>query len=304
MTEHHTTSEEDAQVEERAFQTEVQQVLQILVHSLYTDKDVFLRELVSNASDALDKIRFRSLTDQGIVDPRRRARDRHQRRQERQEADHPRHRHRHEPRRGEPQHRHHRPLRVAGSFLERLSAEQDEEQRLKLIGQFGVGFYSVFMIAERVVLTTRSADPDAEAVVWESTGDGSYTVATTRDKTDRGTEIQIFVRSDCEEYLNAHRLEGRGAPPLRLRGLPDQGGGQAVERGLGPVGAPPATRSRRSSTRSSTSTSPATTRSRWVLGARGPWMCRSSSTPSSTCRGSRRWSCCSRPIPRCASTCT
>ncbi len=206
MTEHHTTSEEDAQVEERAFQTEVQQVLQILVHSLYTDKDVFLRELVSNASDALDKIRFRSLTDQGIVDPDAELEidisvDKSANKltirdtgigMSRDEVN-----------------RNIGTIAHSGSreFLERVSAEQDEEQRLKLIGQFGVGFYSVFMIAERVVLTTRSADPDAEAVVWESTGDGSYTVATTRDKTSRGTEIQIFVRSDCEEYLDAHRLE-------------------------------------------------------------------------------------------------
>ena len=206
MTEHHTTSEEDAQVEERAFQTEVQQVLQILVHSLYTDKDVFLRELVSNASDALDKIRFRSLTDQGIVDPDAELEidisvDKSANKltirdtgigMSRDEVN-----------------RNIGTIAHSGSreFLERLSAEQDEEQRLKLIGQFGVGFYSVFMIAERVVLTTRSADSDAEAVVWESTGDGSYTVATTRDKTRRGTKIEVFVRSDCEEYLDAHRLE-------------------------------------------------------------------------------------------------
>ena len=206
MTEHHTTSEEEAQVEERAFQTEVQQVLQILVHSLYTDKDVFLRELVSNASDALDKIRFRSLTDQGVVDPDAELEidisvDKSASKltirdtgigMTRDEVN-----------------RNIGTIAHSGSreFLERLSAEQDEEQRLKLIGQFGVGFYSVFMVAERVVLTTRSADPEAEAVVWESTGDGSYTVATTRDKTGRGTEIEVFVRSDCEEYLDAHRLE-------------------------------------------------------------------------------------------------
>ena len=206
MTEHHTTGEQEAQVEERAFQTEVQQVLQILVHSLYTDKDVFLRELVSNASDALDKIRFRSLTDQGIVDPDAELEidisvDNTARKltirdtgigMSRDEVN-----------------RNIGTIAHSGSreFLERLSAEQDEEQRLKLIGQFGVGFYSVFMIAERVVLTTRSADPEAEAVIWESTGDGSYTVATTRDKTGRGTEIQVFVRSDCDEYLDAHRLE-------------------------------------------------------------------------------------------------
>ena len=205
-TEHHTTSEEEAQVEERAFQTEVQQVLQILVHSLYTDKDVFLRELVSNASDALDKIRFRSLTDQGVVDPDAELEidisvDKGARKLTIRDTGIGMSRDEVNSNIGTIAH--------SGSreFLERLSSEQDEEQRLKLIGQFGVGFYSVFMVAERVVLTTRSADAGAEAVVWESTGDGSYTVATTRDKTDRGTEIQVFVRSDCEEYLDAHRLE-------------------------------------------------------------------------------------------------
>ena len=205
-TEHHTTAEEEAQVEERAFQTEVQQVLQILVHSLYTDKDVFLRELVSNASDALDKIRFRSLTDRGIVDPDAELEidisvDKTASKLTIRDTGIGMSRDEVNTNIGTIAH--------SGSreFLERLSAEQDEEQRLKLIGQFGVGFYSVFMIAERVVLITRSADPEAEAVVWESTGDGSYTIATSRDKTDRGTEIQVFVRSDCEEYLDAHRLE-------------------------------------------------------------------------------------------------
>ncbi|MBQ39887.1 MAG: molecular chaperone HtpG [Candidatus Latescibacteria bacterium] len=204
--EHHTATADEAQVEERAFQTEVQQVLQILIHSLYTDKDVFLRELVSNASDALDKIRFRSLTDKEIVDPdaeltvdinvdataktltitdtgigmtRDEVNDNI----------------------GTIAH--------SGSkkFLQQLSEEPDEENKLKLIGQFGVGFYAVFIVAERVVVTTRAADQDSEAVVWESTGDGTYTISTTKDRTERGTEIKVFVRSDCEEYLDAHRLE-------------------------------------------------------------------------------------------------
>ena len=201
-----TASTQDANVEERPFETEVQQVLRILIHSLYTDKDVFLRELISNASDALDKIRFRSLTDRTIVDA---------------EAE----------------------LEVeltvdsgaktltirdtgigmtrdevaanlgtiarsgSAEFIRELGESEDEKEKLQLIGQFGVGFYSVFMIAERVVVTTRSADPEAEAVIWESTGSGSYTIATAGDKKDRGTEIKVYVRGDCEEYLDAHRLE-------------------------------------------------------------------------------------------------
>ena len=152
-------------VEEKAFQTEVQQLLQLLIHSLYTHSDVFLRELISNASDALDKVRFRSLTDRNITDP---------------DA----------------------PLEIdlqintsaktltirdtgigmtrdevnqnigtiahsgSADLIKKLSTakDQDEKAKLQLIGQFGVGFYSVFMVADRVVLTTRSADPEAEAV--------------------------------------------------------------------------------------------------------------------------------------------
>ena len=206
MSENSTVSAQDANVEERPFETEVQQVLRILIHSLYTDKDVFLRELISNASDALDKIRFRSLTDRTVVDA---------------DAE----------------------LEIelsvdtgaktltirdtgigmirdevaanlgtiarsgSAEFIRELGESDDDKDKLQLIGQFGVGFYSVFMVAERVVVTTRSADPEAEAVIWESTGSGSYTIATTGDKKDRGTEIKVYVRGDCEEYLDAHRLE-------------------------------------------------------------------------------------------------
>ncbi|NKB66571.1 MAG: molecular chaperone HtpG [Candidatus Latescibacteria bacterium] len=205
MTSENPTQENEAHVEERVFETEVQQLLQILIHSLYTQPEIFVRELVSNASDALDKVHFRSLTDRDIVDP---------------EA----------------------PLEIdisvdasaktltirdtgigmtrdevtrnigtiarsgSAEFVAQLKEKQADEEKLDLIGQFGVGFYSVFMVAERVVLTTRSAEPDAQAVLWESTGAGSYTIADS-DRSERGTEIKIYVRSDCEEYLDAHRLE-------------------------------------------------------------------------------------------------
>lgn len=204
--EHNSVTAAEAQVEERTFQTEVQQVLQILIHSLYTDKDVFLRELVSNASDALDKIRFRSLTDKNVVDPDAELEveltvDATAKTLTIRDSGIGMTRDEVNDNIGTIAH--------SGSkqFLQQLSEETDEDNKLKLIGHFGVGFYSVFIIAERVVVTTRSADKDAEAVVWESTGDGTYTIATTKDKADRGTEIKIYVRSDCEEYLDAHRLE-------------------------------------------------------------------------------------------------
>ena len=196
---------EDPQVEKRAFQTEVQQLLHLLVHSLYTQKEIFLRELISNASDALDKIHHRSLTDRNILDPDAELdieievsssnktltiRDRGIG-MTRDEV---------ESNIGT--------IARSGSaeFAKQLADADDEEEKLKLIGQFGVGFYSVFMVADRVVITTRAADPDAEAVLWESTGDGTYTLANA-DKADRGTEIKIYIRSDCEEFLDAHRLE-------------------------------------------------------------------------------------------------
>jgi len=201
-----TVTSEEAHAEERQFQTEVQQVLQILIHSLYTQKEVFLRELISNASDALDKIRFRSLTDRDIVDPDAELEIDIQvdtsaktltitdtgigmTRDEVNENI------------GTIAHS------GSAEFLKALS-EGDEKEKLQLIGRFGVGFYSVFMVAERVVVTTRSAEVNAEAVMWESTGTGSYTVSTTKDRTDRGTEIKIYLRGDSEDYLDAHVLEG------------------------------------------------------------------------------------------------
>jgi len=193
--------------EERSFQTEVQQLLHLLIHSLYTHSDVFLRELISNASDALDKVRFRSLTDRQIADPDaaleieievntsaktltiRDSGIGMTREEVNQNI-------------GTIAHS------GSASLLKELSAakDQDEKAKLQLIGQFGVGFYSVFMVAERVVLTTRAADPGAEAVQWESTGGGTYTIAAA-DKKDRGTEIKVYLRADGEEYLDAHRLE-------------------------------------------------------------------------------------------------
>ena len=196
-----------AQVEERTFQTEVQQLLQLLIHSLYTQKEIFLRELISNASDALDKIHHRALTDKNVLDPDAELdieievsssnktltiRDRGI-----------------GMTRDEVNENIGTIARSGSAEFARKLAEtdaEDEQEKLKLIGQFGVGFYSVFMAADRVVLTTRSADPDAEAVMWESTGDGSYTLAQA-DKAERGTEIKIYIRSDCEEFLDAHRVE-------------------------------------------------------------------------------------------------
>lgn len=194
--------------EERTFQTEVQHLLHLLIHSLYTHSEIFLRELISNASDALDKVHHRSLTDKNLLD-----------------ADAEREiaievstsaktltvRDTGIGMTREEVIRNIGTIAHSGSaeFLKRLAETKEEgaQEQLKLIGQFGVGFYAVFMVAERVVLTTRSADPAAEGVLWESTGDGTYTLAPA-DKKDRGTEIKLYLRHDCSEYLDAHRLEG------------------------------------------------------------------------------------------------
>ena len=196
-----------AGVEELPFQTEVQKLLQLLIHSLYTQSEIFLRELISNSSDALDKVHFRSLTDRDIVDPDAALEIEVEVNKSsktlivrdsgigmtREEVN-----------------RNIGTIARSGSaeFIEKMAElkNEDDSKKLQLIGQFGVGFYSVFMVAERVVLTTRSADPDSEAVQWESTGAGSYTISAA-DRKERGTEIKIYVRSDCEEYLDAHRLE-------------------------------------------------------------------------------------------------
>ncbi len=200
-----TVTSEEANVEERSFQTEVQQILQILIHSLYTDKDIFLRELISNASDALDKIRFRSLTDRNIVDPDAELEisidvDKSAGTLTIQDTGVGMTRDEVNENIGTIAHS------GSAEFLKKLA--DDEEDKVDLIGQFGVGFYSVFMVAERVVVTTRSAESGADAVMWESTGTGSYTVSTTNDRETRGTQIAIYVRKDCEQYLDAHRLEG------------------------------------------------------------------------------------------------
>ena len=172
------------EAEERTFQTEVQQLLQILIHSLYTHSEVFLRELISNASDALDKVHFRSLTDRDITDPDAsleieievnkssktltiRDTGIGMTREEVNENI------------GTIAHS------GSAEFLKEIAQlkDEDESKKLQLIGQFGVGFYAVFMIAERVVVNTRSADDDAEAVQWESTGAGTYNISKT-DKSD------------------------------------------------------------------------------------------------------------------------
>ena len=185
------------------FQAEVKQLLHLMVHSLYGNKEIFLRELVSNASDACDKLRFESLAHGAVVgdDPEFRIRVSYDRAARtltvsdngigltRQEViDHI------------------GTIAKSGTreFFERLTA--DAAKDAQLIGQFGVGFYSSFIVAERVVLLSRRAGaPADEGVRWESAGEGDYTIEVVRKDT-RGTDIVLHLRAGEDELLSGSRL--------------------------------------------------------------------------------------------------
>lgn len=185
------------------YRTEVKQLLDILAHSLYTDRAIFLRELISNASDALNRIQFEMLTNHDVVDA------------ERELAIHLR------------ADAANQTLTISDSgtgmnrdelienlgtiahsgaraFL--LNAGKGQAAQEEIIGQFGVGFYSVFMVADRVTVTSRSLRPDEGGWRWSSTGDSSFTLEPA-EKADRGTEIQIHLKEDAAEYAQPWRLE-------------------------------------------------------------------------------------------------
>jgi len=185
------------------FRAEIQQLLNILVHSLYTDREIFLRELLSNASDALNRLQFEMLTNQDIVDPDAELAIRIKVDKEAKTitvSDTGIGMNREEliENLGTIAHS------GAMSFLNAL--KEQGNQSTEIIGQFGVGFYSVFMIADQVTVTSRSFRPDDEAYVWSSDGSNSYTIDTA-EKTNRGTDIVIQVKEDAEEFLTDYRIE-------------------------------------------------------------------------------------------------
>jgi molecular chaperone HtpG len=189
--------------ETRGFQAEVAQLLHLMVHSLYGNKEIFLRELISNASDAGDKLRFEALADSALFesDPDLKIRVAYDKAartitvsdngvgMSRQEViDHI------------------GTIAKSGTreFFERLAADRAHEAQL--IGQFGVGFYSAFIVADRVTLITRRAGLAPEhGVRWESTGEGEYTVETVR-KDSRGTDVILHLRPDEDELLSGFEL--------------------------------------------------------------------------------------------------
>lgn len=186
------------------FRSELRQVLEIITHSLYTHREVFLRELISNASDAIDKLRYRSLSEPALLH-------------------------------GEPDWK----VRLAAdreagtltisdngvgmtlaeavenlgtiaksgtkAFLKSL-ADADAQSRPELIGQFGVGFYSAFMVADRVTVVSLAAGPGNEAVRWESDGLGTFTVGAA-EKAGRGTDVTLHLKDDAKEFLDDWRLK-------------------------------------------------------------------------------------------------
>ncbi|CAI0904302.1 High temperature protein G [Serratia proteamaculans] len=189
--------------ETRGFQSEVKQLLHLMIHSLYSNKEIFLRELISNASDAADKLRFRALSTPELYegDGELRVRlsfDKDQRTltiadngigMNREEV-----------------------IENLGTiaksgtkaFLESIGSDQAKDSQL--IGQFGVGFYSAFIVADKVTVRTRAAGAAADqGVFWESVGEGDYTIADV-SKEDRGTEITLHLREGEDEYLDAWRL--------------------------------------------------------------------------------------------------
>jgi molecular chaperone HtpG len=194
------------------FRAEVRKVLNIITHSLYTNREIFLRELVSNASDALDKVRFLqqrgdgvreaelpleisitvdklartlTITDTGIGMSR------------------------------EEMVENLGTIAKSGSeqFLRDLAEsakekENDPGDAASIIGRFGIGFYSVFMVADKVEVVSRSALDDAPAYAWTSDGEGSFTVAPAEGGPVRGTVIKTHLKEDAAEFLEKYRLEG------------------------------------------------------------------------------------------------
>jgi molecular chaperone HtpG len=185
------------------FRAEIQQLLNILVHSLYTDREIFLRELLSNASDALNRLQFEMLTNKDVVDPDaelaiRIKVDKDARTITVSDTGIGMNRDELIENLGTIAHS------GAMSFLNAL--KEQGSQSTDIIGQFGVGFYSVFMVADRVTVTSRSFRPGDEAYTWSSDGSNSYTIDTA-EKANRGTDIVIHVKEDAEEFLTDYRIE-------------------------------------------------------------------------------------------------
>lgn len=197
-------SEVNANTKQYEFKAEVKQLLNILVHSLYTHKEIFVRELISNASDALDKVRFETtkgsqINDSELVHEIKISVDKTN-----------------------------NILRISDSGIGMSSEElvnnigtiaksgtsefirqmaENKQDTSNMIGKFGVGFYSVFMVANKVVIKTKSAVPGSKSLQWISDGLGSFEITELEEEIKRGTEIEIYLKDEEKEYLEDYRLE-------------------------------------------------------------------------------------------------
>ncbi|ABM24546.1 molecular chaperone HtpG [Shewanella sp. W3-18-1] len=192
-----------SQQETHGFQTEVKQLLHLMIHSLYSNKEIFLRELVSNAADAADKLRYLALTNDALYEGDGELRVRIS-------ADKDKGTVTIEDngvgmtRDGVIEHLGTIAKSGTAEFFKNLSGEASKDSQL--IGQFGVGFYSAFIVAKKVTVRTRAAGHKAdEAVLWESEGEGSFTVETIT-KASRGTEITLHLRDEEKEFADDWRL--------------------------------------------------------------------------------------------------
>ena len=185
------------------YRTEVKQLLDILAHSLYTDREIFLRELLSNASDALNRIQFEMLTNQQVVDPDRELAihieiDSEAKTITISDSGIGMNRDELVQNLGTIAHS------GAKTFLQ--NAGQGQSAQEEIIGQFGVGFYSVFMVAAEVSVTSRAYRPDDQAWTWTSVGDSRFTLAPAERET-RGTTIHIQLKEDANEFASTWRIE-------------------------------------------------------------------------------------------------
>jgi len=189
--------------EKHGFQTEVKQLLHLMIHSLYSNKDIFLRELISNASDAADKLRFKALENNALFDNDAELRVRISINKDARSitiSDN-----------GIGMSRedvmsHLGTIAKSGTkeFFSQLSGDQSKDSQM--IGQFGVGFYSAFIVADQVTVRTRAAGLGKdEAVEWQSAGDGEFTIAPI-SKEGRGTDITLHLREGEDEFLDRWKL--------------------------------------------------------------------------------------------------
>jgi molecular chaperone HtpG len=193
----------DVKKETLGFQTAAKQLLHLMIHSLYSNQEIFLRELISNASDAIDKLRFAALADDSLLEGQGDY-------QIQVDVD------------GEANTitisdngigmnrdeviEHLGTIAKSGtaSFLESLTGDQKKDSQL--IGQFGVGFYSAFIVADRVEVHTRKAGEAAdEGILWESHGEAEFSVEP-MEKAERGTRITLFLKADCKEFAEDFRV--------------------------------------------------------------------------------------------------